>query len=256
MDRAELQKILQQSEETDLAVLITAKEEAKQMVRDKPTPAALAALRQASAMLKEHVEQNPMEEDQPETGHQDSELYEETKRGSAVLRWLQACGYQREKSQFYDDIKFGRLRSNNDGVFTVRLVKKYARTLPRIGTGKTEAEEKMDLGQQKQQEEIEKLRLHNSKAKFEFDVEQGKYFPREDFERELAARLVVLDSGIERLIRDSTAKMIHISGGDQKNSEHLIDFLVAAKNDLLNSYATTKTYHVLIMPKETPVGQK
>lgn len=220
-----LEKILSQSEETDLAVLIT-------------------------TMLKEYLEKNPMKEDQQDSPAEELPEYQETKNGADVLRWLQACGYQREKSQFYDDIRDGYLRANGDGVFTKRLVKKYVQALPRIGTGKTEAEEKMDLGQQKQQEEVEKLRLHNSKAKFEFEVEQGKYLPREDFERELAARLVVLDSGLERMVRDNAAKIIHIAGGDQKNSEHVVDFLITAKNDLLNSYATTKTYHVLILPKD------
>ena len=175
--------------------------------------------------------------------------FEKTKSGAAVLRWLQACGWQIEKSQFYDHIKEGKLSTDKQGYFTIRRVKKYAKTfLRRAETGQLLREEREDLAVSKAQEEVIKLQLQNERERVKLAIEQGAYLPKDDFYRELAARLVVLDAGLERMARDRVAEFVHIVGGDQAKAEHLTATLVAAKNELLNSYATTKSYHVLIMP--------
>ncbi len=177
--------------------------------------------------------------------------FKKTKSGAAILRWLQASGFQIEKSQFYDHIKEGKLATDKQGMFTVRRVKKYAKTfLRRMETGQLDREEKEDLATTKAQEEIKRLRLQNKREELKLAVDQGQYLPKDDFYRELAARLVVLDAGLERMARDRVTEFVHIVGGDQAKAEHLTASLVAAKNELLNSYASTQSYHVLIMPSK------
>lgn len=173
--------------------------------------------------------------------------YQETKTGADVLRWLQDNGYQIEKSKFYEDVSFGRLKKNKKGVFTSRLVKRYAATLPLAETGMTEDDEKSDLYQQKLQEDLRKVKLQNEKLLIEIDVERGKYIPRDDFHRELAGRLAVLYSGLEQMVRGNAVRLVHIVGGEQHKKEHLIDAMLQEVNRLVHSYASAKKYHVVVV---------
>ncbi len=252
----ELLDLVEEAKKTDLQVLIGAKEEAKRRVMDNPSPAALAALDRATRMLNDFLSAKEQGDGQdPEEPAAKETPFTDTKNAAEVLRWLQDNGYQKEKTQFYDDIREGRLRKNGQGVFTFRLVKKFARTIPRSATGKSDAEGRLDISYQKQEEEVAKLRINNEREKFKFDLERGKYVDRNQLDLELAARLVVLETGLRRLAADKAPAYIHIASGDQARAEELAHAMTADFAGLLNSYATTRTFHVLILPDQDGVEE-
>jgi len=178
--------------------------------------------------------------------------YKPTKNKADVFRYLEASGWDIGKSQFYDHVKSGKLSPNKkSGQFTRKAVDKYAKDfLRRAETGKKVSEEISELQRQIQEEDLAAKKFKREREEFKLKKEKGEFFLFEDFEREVAARAVVLDSSYERQVRDESRAAIHLVGGDIKKAPELEVFLVEKFHELLNEFATTKRFHVLVSPVE------
>jgi hypothetical protein len=70
--------------------------------------------------------------------------------------------------------------------------------------------------------------------------------PKEDVELELAGRAAVLDSGIRTLIQSQAPAWIELANGDQARIADLIEAMSNNFAGLLNEYATTERFHVVL----------
>lgn len=247
MDRDELDNILSESGKTDLSVLISAKEEAKQRTLQDPTPVNLVAMERATNMIEKHLAKEKIA---------DSELapqFQDSKNAADVLRFLQTNGWKVEKTQFYQHVKQGKLVRNDQGLFTRRVVLKYAKDwVPRNETGKKLGEEQEDLQRTKLEEEIKRIRVQQERDNFKFDIERGKYLPRADVEQELAGRAVALDAGYNHMVYSQVQEFISIVGGDPSKASLLIECLLAARDDWFNQYASAMDFEVELAANMPP----
>ncbi|MEA3428801.1 MAG: hypothetical protein U9Q84_06255, partial [Thermodesulfobacteriota bacterium] len=78
------------------------------------------------------------------------------------------------------------------------------------------------------------------------EVEEGKYIPRDQFEMELASRAGVLDAGWQHLNQSKAVDWIETVEGNPKKAGEFIAALNQAKNGILNQYATTQEFQVII----------
>ena len=247
MDRNELDDILSESWKTDLSVLISAKEQAKQRALQDPSPINLVTMERATNMIEKHLaKEKAADSDQaPE--------FTDTKNAASVLRYLHANGWKVEKTQFYQHVKQGKLARNDQGLFTRRAVLKYAKDwVPRDATGKKVGEEQSDLAREKLQEEIERIRIQQRRENFKFDVERGKYLPRADVEQELAGRAVALDAGYNHMVYSRVQEFISVVGGDPAKASMLIELLLTARDDWFNQYASAMDIEVELAENMPP----
>lgn len=250
MDAQQLSRLIKESGKTDLSILISAKEEAKAKVLENPTNSNLQALERANKMLEVKMK---------ETGGTQNIEFKETSSGAAVLRYLQDSGWQIEKSQFYEHIREGKLsksKGKGKGVYTKKKVDRYAVTwLRRIETGLTVGDEEDTISRERREEELKKARIDRKRAEFKLNQDMNRYILREDLARELAARAGVLDSSYERMVRAEVIRFVHEVGGDAKKAPILEGILLSEFNDILNEFATTRRFHVLVVPAQEEEDQ-
>ena len=170
-----------------------------------------------------------------------------------AVSWLQAQGYKIAKTRFYSDCKKGLVVMRPDGSILPRELLRYAgavalEKLASAGSGENHLDDLSGLQEKKLKKEIEKLDWDNKRKAFEYDLAQSKYLPRSDFERELAGRAVVLDSGLRRMFAAEAARMIALVSGKAEKTPELTAFLNGALDDLFRTYASTETYQVMVLP--------
>jgi len=253
MNKEDLLRLAAESKESDLSVLITAKEEAKQNVLDNKSKATLEAFEKASKMLDDYLAREQQGKDpasisQPLMHYTFTETKQQTGPGS-VLAQLQKAGYQIEKTKLNRDVKDGKL-ARDKGFFTPARIRKYADLLPRTETGMTDNDYQAGLAKERLELENERKRIINKQLLRKEDQAIGRLVPRDDFERELAARFVVLYSDATRMAQSQAPEFVHLVGGDLKKSDDLTAALIAAMDVMLQQYATTKKFHVLIVPNK------
>jgi hypothetical protein len=166
-----------------------------------------------------------------------------------VLRALEADGYKISKSTLYRDIKAGKLRREADGQILDIAVQAYVARLERVdGGGETVGADQ----QRKLQEEIKSLQLRNRAAEHDLQVKQGKFFPKADFEMELAGRAAVLDAGLKHFFQTGAAEIITLVGGDRSKIPDLIEMLTAALDQLMSAYADVERFTVTFVGEDQP----
>lgn len=227
------------SASTDIGVLLKAKEDAKRLVMEDPSPSNLAALKSATQMLEsaQNVRAN-------------------LKDVSAVLKYVEEAGRKLKKTKLYDDIGLGRLKKQPDGTFKLRDVDRYAATLPTLGTSDKVA---VDAAQrQKRREEAEIRRIENAAAKDEFQlgVLKGRYITRETVYLELAGRAVTLASGLKTAFESSILDLISLVEGNPRKAQNLIQALEEKLDAALNEYAQVEEFEVLFSEPSLPEEQE
>lgn len=165
-----------------------------------------------------------------------------------VLIFLQETGWEVKKSTFYDShCATGKLKKNRNGVYTKTAVKKYAETwLVHGGLGTTVPEDDENLSRIKLQSEIARIDTAEERDRFKLEVERGKYIARDQMDRELAARAVVLDNGLDYLFRAFVHEMVALVGGDADKAPLLLDFCLKKKDEQLNLYANLEDFTVVM----------
>lgn len=165
------------------------------------------------------------------------------KNVKAVLDFLKDEGFKIQKSKIYEDKKEGLLRVQKDrSIFGVD-VKLYAATLQKEKPDSEPAE----LTAIKINKESTKLDLQNEKLQFELDRLKGRYMPKADFERELAARGAVLDNGLRRNFATRAQDFIALVGGRLNKTPDIIDFFNKILDEQMNMFATTETFQVMVI---------
>lgn len=214
----DLQKLLEQSNSTDLATLLSAKEEAKRRVLSDPTPANLAALQRASTMIEAY--------------YAGKEQIFKTRMD--VLQYLKDQGYKIEKSKLYRDCEKGLLKVETNGTVKKSSIDIYImHPLANIGADGTDNEdlkERTDL-------ELRRLRGQAEQIEFRNKVEQGLYVLKDYVMRALASRALVFKNDLISFFRTHAAPIIVLVGGDPAKAPDLIDYCIEHLEMFLSRYA-------------------
>lgn len=171
-------------------------------------------------------------------------MQERFKNVLAVLKFLGDEGFKVGRDKIYQDAKAGLLRVQKDKTVLGVDVELYSGTLKRTHDGDGELVEDQKA---KTRKEIQKLDLQNEKLQFELDKERGKYLPKKDFSMEMAARTVVLDTGLRHMFQVNVVEYIALAGGDPLKANLLLERLGHDLDRTMNSFATTDTFQVMIV---------
>lgn len=220
MAERDIRALVEKSASTDLQVLLTTKENAKRAVLEDPSAGNIAAFERASKMLESAM------------GAQDS-----LKNWSAVLAYVQDAGRKLGQTKFFEDVKRGRLKKQADGSFRRRDVDRYMASLPLRETPDGVVERAAERQRKKEEAEIRKLRADADLRELELSVKRGKYIPREDVYRELAARALVLSSGLRTAFEARSLELVEAAGGDPRKVTVLTQALENLVDEALNDYA-------------------
>ena len=169
-----------------------------------------------------------------------------------ALKWLQDRGYKIKKTKFYDDFKPRSgdpplIRMQPDGKVLEVAVRAYAATLDKV-SDETKQVEKNTIA--KRGKEVTKLEREIEKLEFELDQKKGKYILREDFDMELAARAAVLESGLRHLIQSRVPELMATAGAQESKANNVVEQLNRALDQLMNDFATTEKFQVMIMEEQ------
>lgn len=162
----------------------------------------------------------------------------------AVLEHLNGEGFKVGRNKIYEDAKVGLLRVQKDKSVLGADVKLYSATLKKIDGNDVDLTEDQRT---KTRKEIEKLDLQNAKLQFELDKEKGKYLEKRKFAMEMAARAGVLDLGVRNMFQVNVAEYIAMVGGDVMKANRLIERMNLDFDKIMNSFATTDTFQVMII---------
>ncbi|GFM33304.1 hypothetical protein [Desulfovibrio subterraneus] len=223
MDEMKLDELLARSASSDVASLLKAKEEAKRLMRDDPSPQAIAAFERASRLLEARMPSN-----------KNGEItFSST---AQVIEHLTSQQRKIAKSKLYADIKSGRLRKRENG-FVQSDVDAYARTLPFITTPDKQANSAEDLARRKQEAEIKRIEEQAKREQIKRLREEGKLIPREDVEMELSTRGVALETGLKSAIEVQVLELINVVEGNPNHSHTLINMLESIIDTALHEYS-------------------
>lgn len=216
----DIKELVERSASTDLQVLLTTKENAKRAVLEDPSAGNIAAFERASKMLESAM------------GAQDS-----LKNWSAVLTYVQDAGRKLGQTKFFEDVKRGRLKKQADGSFRRRDVDRYMASLPMRETPDGVVARAAERQRKKEEAEIRKLRADAELRELELSVRRGKFIARDDVYQELAARALVLSSGIRTAFEAQALELVDAVGGDPRKVTALTQALERIFDDALSDYA-------------------
>jgi hypothetical protein len=211
MDPIELAKIITESNSVDLQVMVTAKEQAKRRLLDDPSAANISAFEKAKRCLDEA------------TGAKPSEGVSYKNRAEAH-RELERRGYKIKKSKFYKDCtEPGKTKGlcvvESNGAITESSLQKYVQhpgsrlTKPDRPDG---AEEKQGI---KLEREIERIEQQIRLLRLDAEKKSGEVISRQQFFQEQVGLLVVVQSGLDYLlrttVRDEALQKTLLNGVDE-----------------------------------------
>lgn len=236
MHEHDLLSLVDKSAETDLPLLLKAKEAAKRLVNDDPSAEHLRLLERVTKMLEQvmHTKQS---------------------FGSLkdVLAHLQEQGRKISQSKLYQDKGRGLLKAQPDGTYRKRDVDRYAASLPTHALPEKETAEAQEYASRKAKAEAEKLEEQAKAERFKNEVRAGKYILRDDVEVELAARVGVLATGLRTMFETSLLDLIHTAEGNPKKAPDLLSFFECQLDAALNEYARPMTYEVRFDDADDPM---
>ncbi len=241
MDAAQLAELIQQSDQTDLTALLTAKESAKKAMLDDPSSNNVASFERAKRALEAFT--RPEEPDQ-----------RVFRNRIEALAHLQAQGYKIKKSKLYEDAKAGFLRMQKDGSVFERDLDRYVK---RVGLEKPEelgAAAAADLQARKLGLEIAKLEEEYRERKRKNDVQEGRYMLREQVYMEIAGRAAVFEAGLKHAVDTRAAELLE-AVAPLADPHHRAAAVRRWFRDLLdaqlNEFANTRTFQAAILEEES-----
>ncbi len=175
-----------------------------------------------------------------------------------VLDYLTRTGWQVARSTLFNHQKEGKIRKdtkkgNHPGRFPLEKVEKYAKKYLKRSDGTNLLDNLGRLQERKLIAEVREREAKAKKAEMEVLADEKKLIPREDMERELVARALVLDSSFRHMIKTGVPEWIELAGGDPVKEGQVMDEILAALDRVMNDFASTSDFVVeLICDEEEP----
>lgn len=239
-DATQLDALLEQSERTDIPLLLKAKEDAKKKVKDDPSPANLAALSRSKKMLDEAMSNQTDDKTLPNV--------------KAVLEYLHKAGRKIGQAKLYNNINEGLLRKQPDASFKKRDVDRYATLLPLVSMPEAKTDENSDLAKEKMQVDIDKGREQLRSLALDRQINAGKYIKRDEVALELASMAAALSLNLRSVFSLNVADYIRMVGGDISKAEQLAQEFENNLDMALNEYSKPMEFRTEIIVDES--GEK
>lgn len=243
-DLHQLFDVVDESEAVELKVLNNARIQCLKAYKEEPTSqkkrdwdAAKAGLED---MIKALNEKYPEQIESRDNGAVFDNIYK-------VVEHLDAAGFRISKSKIYRDRDKGMIRVNSDGSVAETEVRAYAANLERKAG---DIGDMSDIQAVKTAREVEKLEEQIAKARFERELQEGKYIPKKDFEAELAARVMVLETGIKHMFNMRVREWIALVGGSAEKSAELLQQMNEGVDKQLTDYANTDRFQVMFSEED------
>ena len=227
----DLHALARRSADVDLASLLKAKETARANLARENTAKNIATFNAATKALESAMQKKGQEptQDTAETGLASVE---------AVRRYLDEQGFVVSKSAIDRHKRAGRIRPGPDGTYAQAAALKYAEAFLRQKSSGLKKSEDTSL----QQRQLLSARhdLLNEQAllaRRKREVEEGKYVLRSAVGQDLAARAMMLKTGLKQLATGSVSEWVHLVGGDPKRAPELLRLVLEGQERLLSDYA-------------------
>lgn len=155
-----------------------------------------------------------------------------------MRRWLVGRGYKVSKSSMARHKDDGHIRLDATEGQALKFAKAFLKS---ADSGKRAVDESAD----------ENRRLITAKALKEEEIylltrnkrlrEEGKLIPADRVSQDLAARALMLKSGLKHLVQSQALALVHLVGGDPRKAPLLIDELSGRIEGLLSDYAAAES---------------
>lgn len=130
-----------------------------------------------------------------------------------VLRWLQAEGWDIQKSALYNHHAQGKLPSDPDGNFARAAVERYAKNyLRRVGQGGNATDEA--LARRKQEASIKADEARAELLRLKTEKETGAVVPRDWAEQQITTRARLLRADMLNWVRLYLQELVEMVAGD------------------------------------------
>lgn len=159
-----------------------------------------------------------------------------------VVDYLKNQEWKIEKSKAYQDKKAGKIKAQPDGTFLLADVERY---IVRAELKKADCTDPVeDTQTRKSNASAEKEEAQARWWILKAEIEEGKYVPKEQMERELSARAAFLRTDFENFFRGHSAEMVTIAHGDQSKTPEFLAFCLEAVADWLDRYEKQKSFSI------------
>jgi hypothetical protein len=171
-----------------------------------------------------------------------------------AVEYLNRRGYKVGKSKFYADSKKGLIKIQADGSILASDLESYAR---RVGISRPDMEGSRpdvveELHEVKMRKEIEKLEWENRKREFEYDLQLGKYIPRDLLDLELASRAAVFDSQLRTKIKARIKTWIAMADGKIDKQPDIAADAFEMLDQVMNEFARMDRFEVVFGDPSEP----
>ena len=172
-------------------------------------------------------------------------MSEQFENAREVHAWLSGQGWKCSERTVYNHIRDLKLKPDQDGLFGLAAVRKYAKAFLRRVDG---AAKDSDLVEQ------ERLRLLSGKAKeaqlkaelteIKLKVERGELVPKDKVDEILISGVSVLKASMGQFFYSSAQEIVHLVGGDPGKAEDLVDFLKERSGHWFNGFSKKQEFEV------------
>jgi len=240
---SDIQNLIDKSNSSDIAALLSAKESAKRRMMEDASAANVSSYERASSMLEKALEKQKLSNQATEQASEGEQV--KFRKLSEIVKFLTEEGYKVKKSKIYMDAKNGYLVGSDEG-YTLNDVLAYVHTqsLDKVADNKAG---KLDaLSEKRLEKEVEKLTKQVEKLTWDMDRDQGKYLLKEDVRTEMALKIAVFEAGFKHVVATSAQDWADAIGGKPEKYQILINQIHAAIDALLGEFSECEELDVVV----------
>lgn len=219
--------LAERSAENDLAFLIRAKEDTKQLMKQSPSQDNISAFKRAKAAVAEEVSRLQ------QGGVSHMRIFKTQLDATAFLR---DSGFEVSKSKFNRDVGARKVAKNADGYFEESALLGYAAVnLDPAAQQENRALADATVGRIAADADLK--RYSAERAKLKLEKEQGMLMLRAEHEENLAARALFFKSEIESFGYRKAGELIALVHGEDARLPELLAWWADATADWMDAWA-------------------
>lgn len=160
-----------------------------------------------------------------------------------AVAFLQGRGFKVGKSKFNNDVRGGRIPTNDAGEFEEGALLGYAATHLQP-VAKVEDKAASAAHQERLSADADLKKVQAERQRLKLLREQGQLMPREDHERDLASRATFFKSEIEAFIIRTAPDAIALVEGDESRVQDLVHFWQERTADWMDAWSQDREFVV------------
>lgn len=161
-----------------------------------------------------------------------------------AVAFLKARGFKIGKSKFNNDVRASLVPTNEAGEFEEAALLGYAASAGLQAVARIEDKAAAAAQQSRLAADAELKSVQAERQKLKLAREQGLLMPREDHERDLAARATFFKSEVEAFIIRTAPAAIALVGGDEGKLQELIHFWQERTADWMDAWSQDREFVV------------